>query len=158
MMQTAQIEVQYVNPRKDNRPPSIKDTQGNYYTLQDAALPSFQQGMQGTIGFSVNSKGFKNAVSWNGQELPQGFNTQPQQQSLPQPAQAAMATHSNGADKEEGMFVMGVVGRAMGSGAFGVNDVDLLTKAAVEAWKNRHCTAAPLPDAPTTNYPEGYAG
>jgi hypothetical protein len=31
---------------------------------------------------------------------------------------------------------MGVVGRAMGSGKFDPTDVDVLTKAAVQAWRN----------------------
>lgn len=44
---------------------------------------------------------------------------------------------SNGALGKEGeMFVMGVVGRAMGSGKFDTTDVDVLTKAAVQAWRN----------------------
>ena len=33
-------------------------------------------------------------------------------------------------------IVTGVVGRAMGSGQFGVTDVDLLTKAAIAAYKD----------------------
>lgn len=55
-----------------------------------------------------------------------------------QPANAAQPPmpRTNGALGKEGeMFVMGVVGRAMGSGKFDVTDVDLLTKAAVAAWR-----------------------
>jgi len=42
------------------------------------------------------------------------------------------------ADKEEGMFIMSCVGRAMGSGSFTAMDISVLTKAAVAAWKDRH--------------------
>ena len=54
--------------------------------------------------------------------------------SYAQPAPSAPRT--NGARGKEGeMFVMGVVGRAMGSGKFEVTDIDLLTKAAIAAWR-----------------------
>jgi hypothetical protein len=37
--------------------------------------------------------------------------------------------------KDTLIFVTGVVGRAMGSGSFGVTDIDLLTKAALAAYR-----------------------
>lgn len=137
MSEVANIEVKYVNPRDGNRPPSIKDSYGNYYTVPDPAIGMFHQGMQCQIGYTVNGK-YKNLVSVNGQPL-QATNRAPVQNTLQQPAPSPqMMPQQN--DKEEGMFVMGVVGRAMGSGQFGANDIALLTKAAVDAWRGRHGT------------------
>lgn len=51
----------------------------------------------------------------------------PQQPAPPRPA-------SNGDSKSGEMFVMGVVGRAMGSGKFETQDIKLLALAAAEAW------------------------
>jgi hypothetical protein len=53
----------------------------------------------------------------------------------PQPAPVGAAMSVN-PDKDRDMFVTGVVGRAMGSGQFGVNEISLLTLAAEEAWGN----------------------
>ena len=41
-----------------------------------------------------------------------------------------------GVEKDEHIFVTGIVGRAMGSGKFGVTDIALLTKAAAAAYKD----------------------
>ena len=46
-------------------------------------------------------------------------------------------------DQAEDIFVTGIVGRALGSGQFGTTDIDALTKAAVQAWRNRHQTSFP---------------
>ena len=35
---TDQIQVSFVNPRQGNRPASIKDANGTYYTVSDNAI------------------------------------------------------------------------------------------------------------------------
>jgi hypothetical protein len=45
------------------------------------------------------------------------------------------------------MFIMGVVGRAMGSGQFSANDIILLTREAAAAWKGRHSAAPGAPQS-----------
>ncbi len=57
-------------------------------------------------------------------------------QQAPQAPQVDYAAKE--AEKVEGMFIMAVVGRAMGSGQFTMTDVKPLTLAAVEAWRGRH--------------------
>jgi hypothetical protein len=162
-----QVEVQYVNPRKDRRPPSIKTSDGNYFNIPDAALGVFAQGMSGVIGFDINAKGYKQATHWNGQPLPQGFTPQPVMQPAQNFQQAGANVYQqdtnrpsqadNKADtKSEDMFVMGVVGRAMGSGQFIVNDVELLTKAAVRAWQNRHKMEPAFDDGAPWPDPDDY--
>lgn len=62
-------------------------------------------------------------------------------------------------DKEEGMFIMGVVGRAMSSGKFGVSDIESLTRMAAKAWRDRHVapTPPPIPQTPD-QMPPAYDG
>lgn len=96
------IRVQYVNQRQGNRPPSIKDANGNYYTIQDNVVGWFQKGAEGDIGFydKPNPRGgvYHIATEWNGQAFPrdQGQRSggmQPVSQAAPQvqrpPAQTA---------------------------------------------------------------------
>lgn len=52
------------------------------------------------------------------------------------PVPALGATLSGG-DKDENMFVMGVCGRAMGSGNFSIEDIPALAKWAVIGWRGR---------------------
>lgn len=61
------------------------------------------------------------------------------QQSEPQQRQASGGSFSGGAgqarsDQAMMIFVTGIVGRAVGSGKFGPDDVNAWTKAAIDAW------------------------
>ena len=93
MSQTQYITIKYVNAREGNRPPSIKDENGTYYTVADEAIGQFQQGAGGELGFYVNQRGYSCATHWNGAELPSkdkpgiGHNSQPERQG---PLQAAV--------------------------------------------------------------------
>jgi len=77
-----QINVAYVNERKDRRPPNIKDDQGNFFTLSDAAYP-IALGWKGqtiTLEYYVNGGGYSVATAINGQQLPKDpRNNAPQQ-------------------------------------------------------------------------------
>ncbi len=54
--------------------------------------------------------------------------------SAPAPAPPRPQANGNGDTKSGEMFVMGVVGRAMGSGKFETQDIKLLALAAADAW------------------------
>ena len=117
----------------------------------DKTPPPEGHTVQGTYTLSeYNGKQYKWIKNW-GLAQPGGVGQPPQQPTTaaapPRPAPPAMPARAPHDDaREEGMFVMGVVGRAMGSGHFEVNDISLLTKAAVEAWRDRH-------SAETSGYP-----
>jgi len=154
-MQTDTIIVQYVNPRNGNRPPSIKDTAGNYYTISDAAMNMFQPNTEGELVYTVNDKGFKNAVSWCGQALPKDQRQPRPVQPGPQPV-ARSAPRPGGHDKDARMiYITGVVGRAMGSGKFKAEDIPALSGWALEGWKKLHETKAPQSPPPPSS-PDDY--
>ena len=56
-----ECEIRYVNPRSGNRPPSICDADGNYYTITDAAIEAetFTEGGTHNIVYYENDKGYK---------------------------------------------------------------------------------------------------
>jgi hypothetical protein len=61
-------------------------------------------------------------------------NTGLQSATPPRPAPAPSYSGNGTQTKDAAMFVMGVVGRAMGSGRFDTQDIPLLAKAAATAW------------------------
>lgn len=155
MDQTVSVQIEAVYPRKDRKPPALKTTNGDYFGLPDGyAQLGLAQGMVGEITYWVKQgnqgRQFFNAVKWNGQDIPKG-QAQPQQQPLhpqavvnppqpmPQPAPQPAAHIAD--NKDECIFITGVVGRSMQSGQFGVMDIDALTKAARAAWLNRNSGA-----------------
>lgn len=89
-----EIQIQYVNERQGNRPPSIKDTNGVYYTLSDAAYGSMRQhqGQSGLIEFKVNNRGYNVATHWNGAELPRDQKGGPPYRDAAQPVSPAPRT------------------------------------------------------------------
>ena len=80
----------------------------------------------------------------------------PQPASTPRPSAAHINAHFS--TQAEEIFVTGIVGRAMGSGKFGPEHISVLTKAAIQAWQNRHGTTAPeylgTFEAPPTGQPD----
>ena len=145
-----QVTPQYVNPpkRQGGKYGNIKLQDGTLYMVPAHALANFQPGMVANIDFSVQNWGQPgqqqpfnvvtaiNGVPVTGQAGPVqgGDRPAPTPQNVPQ------------SDKEEGMFIMGVVGRAMGSGQFGMDDILGLTQRAALAWKKRHESAG-VPDS-----------
>lgn len=84
----AAITVEYLNERNGNRPPSIKDAGGNYYTLSDTAYDYLlQQGVErdtnGDIVYYKNSGGYNVATDWQGQPLPKDSRAQRSQRATP---------------------------------------------------------------------------
>ena len=94
--QTVYTTIQYVNDRNGNRPPSIKDGNGTFFTISDAAVGMARNflNQQVTLSFYVNQRGYHVATGINGQQLPrdntrgggqQGGNQQGYQQPQGQP-------------------------------------------------------------------------
>jgi len=69
-----EVKIDFVNPRKDNRPPSIKCDDGNYYTISDESYASIVpwKGQPAQISFNTNAKGFHVLTHLNGMAIPQG--------------------------------------------------------------------------------------
>jgi len=149
--QKATITAQYVNPPKDGKPNgSIKDTNGRYWSAKPEYLSQVQPGM--TFGVEYRTSEFNGKTYYFIEGLL--FNGQTPAQTMQQPAQQAYVPPQTTvapqptpklavippSDKEEGMFIMGVVGRAMGSGKYETKDIPALTQAAVLAWRTRHAT------------------
>ena len=180
MSQQTQIQAQYVNQRKDRRPPTIKDSNGTYYTISDAAYQMLApiQGQTGTIQYWTNEKGYHQATHWNGQELPkdQQRGGSPQQQALPPlaappppvalpqmavpnvsvtplppPPSRTTWTTPPSDNKGADIFLTGVVQQAMSTGKFGLTDIKPLALAARDAWAAAHSSeAATQPDGRPT--------
>lgn len=141
-MQTT-VTPQYVNaPKQGKKYGSIKMQDGSRFPVPGHLIHNFAKGMATTIEYEQQNWGdgmvdvVTNVVGGDAPAPQQAG--QAAQQAFAPPAQ--MAPQS---DQAEDIFVTGVVGRAMGSGAFTATDVSLLTKAAIEAWRSRHQTTFP---------------
>lgn len=96
------------------------------------------------VWFDAEKKG----QSWSYTLVGQGNTAETAQ---PRPA----ATPARGNDSEA-IFVTGVVGRAMGSGQFGVNEIKMLTVAAVQAYRIWHGAVDEAPDPAPPRPPAPY--
>lgn len=126
------MKIKYVNKPKnpDGKFGNIKGDDGDTYFVNVACLGKYSVGMEIDPPFE-NQKWGQNVVK----VIPPHFD--PANGNAPPAAQApqrAPQTNSNGQTKDAAMFVMGVVGRAMGSGKFDTQDIPLLAKAAAAAW------------------------
>ena len=140
------MKIKYVNsPKKpDGKFGNIKMETGETFFVTVGNLNRFAVGME-IEPPSKSEKWGDNVVQIIPAHYdPRANSNTPQQQAQAAPpplnpsysTPAPSAPRTNGALGKEGeMFVMGVVGRAMGSGKFDVTDIDLLTKAAVAAWR-----------------------
>mgnify|MGYP006409510205 CR=1 FL=1 len=128
------ITPQYVNPSSQRGPASIKATNGQYYSIEEATTQKWesllQQGQPVTVGLrTVTAKSGK-AYTWIDKILEPTIEQPNGQQALGQPTTRV----SEQISQQKGMFIMGVVGRSMGSGQFAASDIDDLTKKAAKAW------------------------
>lgn len=144
----ATIVPQYIDaPKPGKKNWSIKDTAGIYYSFAPDLAAGLQANVPITIDYRVNNF---NGKQFNMVERVYGATGAPVQQHpapaatvyapITAPAPAAPVSHpqphrnGNGETKSREMFIMGVVGRAMGGGNFTITDVKLLTLAAADAW------------------------
>jgi hypothetical protein len=132
----ATIQVKYDNPPKPGKKmANVKDAAGVTYFYYPDKM-GFQAGETVTIDYDVQDWGGKpmNVVK---AIVPNGYRGPQQAQSVAAPSYTpAPAGHNGAASRTSAreMFIMGVVGRAMGSGKFGAQDIYGLTAAASDAW------------------------
>ncbi len=138
-MQTATISISQVYPPGAGKTNwAIVGGDGVRYSVPPAFANQLQTGQSVSLEYKVNS--------FNGKDIRMvekvSFMNAPAQQPAPQvvqpPRQVAppppqQQPHGLRTQSKE-MFIMGCVGRAMGSGQFGVTDIYALTLAASQAW------------------------
>jgi len=136
------IVAKYVNPAKpDKKFGSIVDPNGAKFMLPVGMQDAFQAGQTYDVPTSRKNWGQDVVTVIEGRPGSAG-STAPATPPPPAPAASAppaghnSARMSNVDPKDVFIFVTGVVGRAMGSGKYDVSDIDLLTKAAIEAYRN----------------------
>lgn len=133
------MKVKYVNqPRKEGgKFGNIKMESGETFFVNVGQLNKYRVGMEiDPTGHFSNEKWGDNVVQVLRATFdPANANAAPAPAAAPSPSHNnPPATYSSNGTKDAAMFVMGVVGRAMGSGNFGATDVKALALAAVEAW------------------------
>ena len=147
----AQIIPQQIWPPKNPQWANgrIVDTNNASWSVPRDAISMLQQ-FKGQVinidfetGVSNQGKPWQKITAVNGTPLQQSRPQPTQGYIAPVPGQAqppqhgAVATPQTADTKSEEMFVMGVVGRAMGSAKFEITDIPLLAKAATQAWRER---------------------
>lgn len=155
MPQVAQVKVLFVNPPSGGKPfGSIKTQELGYVSVKPEILNMFQVNRTYVIQYDVTPKGYKNFVRFgpmeyapngNGSSV-QGYTppappyqpppptTYGQQAPTPRQTAPAYQQQSEKDDPSRMIFVTGVVGRAMGSGQFGVGDIASLATTANETY------------------------
>jgi hypothetical protein len=120
-MATANVTIKFVNqPKEGKKFGSINTEEMGFFGVKPGDLGQFTKGQKYEIEYTQRGeyKDFVRVIS---------------------PTSGAPIGHNrpngNGGDaKSREMFIMGVVGRAMGSGKFGIDEVGLLTAKAAAAW------------------------
>ena len=109
-MQTATINVRYINPPKGKGPASVKDETGKYWKFwtRDIPLESFQQGGTYLVGYKTEQ--YNGEAQYYITELT-GASTQ----SAPQKTNGAAHTNGNG-QRDEFIFVCGGINHAIAAG------------------------------------------
>lgn len=139
-----QIQVKYVNPPKkaNGKYGNVKTAEGKTYFVAIAALGQFSPGASYDVTTEAQTWG-SDAVEVitkvNSAQTNAASNAaQNAQVSAAQTGETAKPTPPRPAN-DNGMhiFVTGVVGRAMGSGKYGLPDVAPLAEAAKHAWNTQ---------------------
>ena len=141
-MPQATVVCKFVNPPKPGkRYGSVKDPAGIYWSLPPNLVSQVTQGASILVNYEETPEGYKNIKSIVPTAQPQ----------------ARQNTPSN--SNEEAIFVTGCVGRALGSGQFGISDIKILTLSAAEAyraWKRGEkpvsTIGSPEPPTPTEDH------
>lgn len=132
------IAIKYADDAKPNKKyGSIKSADGTKYLVPAGLNGVFKAGT--TVDIPLTSEPWTETPIVAGRPGAAG-STHPATPA-PTPPAAEPQTHgtaqqSNLDAKDFAIFVTGIVGRAMGSGNFGVTDIDLLTKAAIAAYRD----------------------
>ena len=166
--QLATIQVQYVNqPREANwSHGNVKDVNKQLWSVRKDRLSYFTAGETCDILWEQTGK-YPEIIGKGGQPFPS-------QQPAPQPGTAAPRnanwpgpppqpvttltyTKDGKQDTPEEIFITGIVGRAMGSGKFEMEQIPELTRIAATAWRNRHQPPVTLSPAESDHSPAGQA-
>lgn len=140
-MSEVAIKIKYVNqPKKvDGKYGNIKSDDGSTYFIPVSALGKYRAGMEFMAPVAPAKWGQDVVQIIPAHFDPGGSPAAPQTAAPAAPQQSAPPTGHNSArmsdPKDMLIFVTGIVGRAMGSGQFGVTDISLLTQAALAAYK-----------------------
>ena len=121
------LTVKFANPAQEGKKfGSIVDTAGNRFPCPAAIVSQFQKGQTYEVALKTET--------WGGNQVQVIGGAPSNGNAVPASSNRPPATTGNGQTKDAAMFVMGVVGRAMGSGKFDTQDIPLLAKAAAAAW------------------------
>lgn len=146
---TAQIVPSYIDdPKPGKTNYSVKDSSGARWSVPPLEAQKLVKGQVCVVAYRINNfngKSFNMVERVDVVQAPVPTPAPVAQYAPPvQQAQAPLPpapTYQPPEDpKGEEIFVTGVVGRAMGSGNFSVEDIPALTTAAVFAWRNRGAT------------------
>lgn len=126
-------------PKPGKKNWTMKDESGVYFSVSPDMAQGMKIGVPVTLDYRVNNfngKTFNMVERVYGAAVPTTHTTAVTPPTNPNPIQQGhnAPAHKNGDAKAREMFVMGCVGRAMGSGQFGVTDIKTLTLAAADAW------------------------
>ncbi len=155
---TGTLTAQYVNPVKPGKKMgSFKDANGELWFAYPSDLTRVTQGDSIAVEYTEAegerglSRFITKLTAINGNQpappppptqTPPPEASQQQDERNPPPSNQPpkpAATPATGAELQaESIFVTGIVGRTMQSGQFSSTDIALLTKAAMEAWRDRH--------------------
>jgi hypothetical protein len=125
-MQTATINVRFVNPPKGKGPASVKDDQGRYWKFwtRDVPLDRFAAGQSYTVGYKTEP--------YNGEDQYYIQEVMGGEASAPAAAKsngAAAPAHSSGngnGQRDEFIFVCGALNHALGNGLVELNVTSLV--------------------------------
>lgn len=144
-MQTATIQVRYVNPPKTPKGPgSVKDANGTYWKVWKDDLAKFQEGGTYQVGFETEQYQGKDqytvkAVSPAGAQQATQQVPQPSPTPAGTPSPAPIGHNRNGTDAAtaERIFVCGIVNQGIAAGQVKVaaTDIAMAVNAARDAYR-----------------------
>ena len=144
-MTQASVTPKYVNPPKPGKTlGSIKDQGDVLWLCEPGLLGSFSPGKPITVEYETMK--FR-----DGTERPKITGVVHGTTNGSAPAQEAPRGNGHQPNQGREIFITGVVGRAMGSGKFGADDIYPLAVAALTAWErvSNQPLPAPKPQAET---------
>lgn len=110
-MNQATIVVKYVNqPQKNPDYGSVKDDQGQYWSVPKNLLTAFPGPGTYSIEYTISDKGYKNVKSVKNPETPAAGHNQPPTNG-----------HTNGNGKDRFIFMCGAINRAIQAGKVPIN-------------------------------------
>lgn len=139
---TESITVKFVNPAKDGfKFASLKLADDTFISVRPEDLGLFSKGGTYAVDIELSDKMDKYGNPYRMVKKLAGGTAPAQRGPTPQPMSQTMPQ----GNQAEEIFVTGIVGRAMGSGQFQIEDIVSLTQAATQAWRSRNGNIAATP-------------